>query len=101
MSPAKSPIISGFFCCPNGDFSLYQNAHLCAKGWDSSDAESVKAVCGESNPVRSYLGIGQPNAVGMTFQEPAIRLNCNGAGESVCLRGRSTDPCVYEVPGGA
>ena len=49
MSPAKSPIVSGFFCCLNGDFSLYQNAHLCDKGGDSSDAESVKAVCGEPN----------------------------------------------------
>ena len=32
----------------------------------------------ELNLVRSYLGIGQPNEVGMTFQELAIRLNYNG-----------------------
>ena len=56
--------------------------------------------------MRSYLGIGQPDEVGLTFQELAIRLNYNGpsgagdgalhnaaenmvggegAGESVCL----------------
>ena len=113
----------------------------------------------ELNLVRSYLGIGQPDEVGLTFQELAIRLNYNGpsgegvqgrtaetekglvwrglqpvalrtkdhprrqsgsgagdgaahnaaenmaggegADESVCLRGRSTDPCVYEVLSGA
>ena len=32
----------------------------------------------ELNLVRSYLGIGQPNGVGLTFQELAIRLNYNG-----------------------
>ena len=32
----------------------------------------------ELNLVRSYLGISQPNEVGMTFQELAIRLNYNG-----------------------
>ena len=32
----------------------------------------------ELNLVRSYLGIGQPDDVGMTFQELAIRLNYNG-----------------------
>ena len=32
----------------------------------------------ELNLVRSYLGIGQPNEVGMTFQELAIYLNYNG-----------------------
>lgn len=32
----------------------------------------------ELNLVRSYLGIGQPDQVGMTFQELAIRLNYNG-----------------------
>ena len=32
----------------------------------------------EPNLVRSYLGIGQPDEVGMTFQELAIRLNYNG-----------------------
>ena len=115
-------------------------AHLCAEGWDSSDAEVVKVVCGELNVsakvagalikeyrtlcgarqlgdavfsvscggdpavaydrlmrrilllqrveevltprelnlVRSYLGIGQPDEVGMTFQELAIYLNYNG-----------------------
>ena len=31
----------------------------------------------EINLVRSYLGIGQPDEVGMTFQELAIRLNYN------------------------
>ena len=115
-------------------------AHLCAEGWDSSDAELVKVVCGELNVsakvagalikeywtlfcvrqlgddvffvscggdpaaaydrlmrrtllmqrmeevltprelnlVRSYLGIGQRDDDGMTFQELAIRLNYNG-----------------------
>ena len=32
----------------------------------------------ERNLVRSYLGVGQPDEVGMTFQELAIRLNYNG-----------------------
>ena len=32
----------------------------------------------ELNLVRSYLGIGQPDEVGLTFQELAIRLNYNG-----------------------
>ena len=32
----------------------------------------------ELNLVRSYLGIGQPDEVGMTFQELVIRLNYNG-----------------------
>ena len=32
----------------------------------------------ELNLVRSYLGIGQPDEVGMTFQELAVRLNYNG-----------------------
>ena len=84
-------------------------AHLCAEGWDSSDAELVKVVCGELNVsakvagalikeyrtllmqrmeevltprelnlVRSYLGIGQPDEIGMTFQELAIYLHYNG-----------------------
>lgn len=119
---------------------LRRVAYLCAEGWDSSDAELVKVVCGElnvsakvagalikeyqtlcctrqlgdavfsvscgGNPavaydrlmrrtlllqrmeevltprelnlVRSYLGIGQPDEVGMTFQEIAIYLNYNG-----------------------
>ena len=119
---------------------LRRVAYLCAEGWDSSDAELVKVVCGELNVsvkvagalikeyrtlfcvrqlgddvfsvscggdpavaydrlmrrtllmqrmeqvltprelnlVRSYLGIGQPDEVGMTFQELAIRLNYNG-----------------------
>lgn len=119
---------------------LRRVAYLCAEGWDSSDAELAKVVCGELsvsakvagalikeyrtlfcvrqlgddvfsvscggdpavtydrlmrrtllmqrmeqvltprelNLVRSYLGIGQPDEVGMTFQELAIRLNYNG-----------------------
>ena len=88
---------------------LRRVAYLCAEGWDSSDAELVKVVCGELNVsakvagalikeyrtllmqrmeevltprelnlVQSYLGIGQPDEVGMTFQELAIRLNYNG-----------------------
>ena len=119
---------------------LRRAAYLCAEGWDSSDAELVKVVCGELNVsakaaetllkeyrtlccarqlgddvfsvscggdpavaydrlmlrtllmqrmeqvltprelnlVRSYLGIGQPDEVGMTFQELAIYLNYNG-----------------------
>ena len=32
----------------------------------------------ELNLVRSYLGIGQPDEAGMTFQELAVRLNYNG-----------------------
>ena len=32
----------------------------------------------ELNLVRCYLGIGQPEEQGMTFQELAIRLNYNG-----------------------
>ena len=32
----------------------------------------------ELNLVRCYLGIGQPNEQGMTFQELAVRLNYNG-----------------------
>ena len=119
---------------------LRRVAYLCTEGWDASDAEFVKVVCGELNVstkvagalikeyrtlfcvrqlgddvfsvscggdpavaydrlmrrtllmqrmeevltprelnlVRSYLGIGQPDEVGMTFQELAIRLNYNG-----------------------
>ena len=119
---------------------LRRAAYLCAEGWDASDAELAKVVCGERNVsakvagalikeyrtlfsvrqlgddvfsvscggdpavacdrlmrrtllmqrveevltprelnlVRSYLGIGQPDEVGMTFQELAIRLNYNG-----------------------
>ena len=119
---------------------LRRVAYLCAEGWDSSDAELVKVVCGELNVsakvagalikeyrtlcgarqlgddvfsiscggdpavaydrlmrrtlliqrmeevltprelnlVRSYLGIGQPDEVSMTFQELAIYLNYNG-----------------------
>ena len=119
---------------------LRRVAYLCAEGWDSSDAELAKVVCGELNVsakvagtlikeyrtlcgalqlgddvfsiscggdpavaydrlmrrtlllqrmeqvltprelnlVRSYLGIGQPDEVGLTFQELAIRLNYNG-----------------------
>ena len=119
---------------------LRRVAHLCVEGWDASDAELVKVVCGELNVsakvagalikeyrtlfcvrqlgddvfsvscggdpavaydrlmrrtllmqrigevltprelnlVRSYLGIGQPDETGMTFQELAVRLNYNG-----------------------
>ena len=119
---------------------LRRVAYICAEGWDSSDAELVKVVCGELNVsakvagalikeyrtlfcvrqlgddvfsvscggdpavaydrlmrrtllmqrmeqvltprelnlVRSYLGIGQPDEVGLTFQELAIYLNYNG-----------------------
>ena len=119
---------------------LRRVAYLCAEGWDLSDAELVKVVCGELNVsakvagalikeywtlfcvrqlgddvffvscggdpaaaydrlmrrtllmqrmeqvltprelnlVRSYLGIGQRDDDGMTFQELAIRLNYNG-----------------------
>ena len=42
----------------------------------------------ELNLVRSYLGIGQPDEVGLTFQELAIRLNYNGPAE----RRRRTRP---------
>ena len=119
---------------------LRRVAYLCAEGWDASDVELVKVVCGELNVsakvagalikeyrtlfcvrqlgddvfsiscggdpavaydrlmrrtlllqrmeevltprelnlVRSYLGIGQPDEVGMAFQELAIYLNYNG-----------------------
>ena len=119
---------------------LRRVAYLCAEGWDPSDAELAKVVCGELNVsakvagallkeyhalccarqlgdavfsvscggdpavaydhlmrrtllmqrmeqvltprelnlVRSYLGIGQPDEVGLTFQELAIYLNYNG-----------------------
>ena len=119
---------------------LRRVAYLCTEGWDASDAELAKVVCGELNVsakvagalikeyrtlfcvrqlgddvfsvscggdpavtydrlmrrtllmqrmeevltprelnlVRSYLGIGQPDEAGMTFQELAIRLNYNG-----------------------
>ena len=88
---------------------LRRVAYLCAEGWDLSDAELVKVVCGELNVsakvagalikeyrtllmqrmeevltprelnlVQSYLGIGQRDDDGMTFQELAIRLNYNG-----------------------
>ncbi len=119
---------------------LRRVAYLRAEGWDSSDAELVKVVCGELNVsakvagalikeyqalcrarqlgddvffvscggdpaaaydrlmrrtllmqrmeevltprelnlVQSYLGIGQPDELGMTFQELAIYLNYNG-----------------------
>ena len=119
---------------------LRRVAYLCAEGWDSSDAELVKVVCGELNVsakvagalikeyrtlfcvrqlgddvfsvscggdptvaydhlmrrtlllqqmenaltprelnlVCSYLGIGQRDDDGMTFQELAVRLNYNG-----------------------
>ena len=119
---------------------LRRVAYLCAEGWDLSDAELVKVVCGELNVsakvagtlikeyrtlfcvrqlgndvfsvscdgdpavaydclmrrtllmqrmeevltprelnlARSYLGIGQPDEAGMTFQELAIYLNYNG-----------------------
>ena len=119
---------------------LRRVAYLCAEGWDSSDAELVKVVCGELNVsakvagalmkeyrtlfcvrqlgddvfsvscggdsavaydrlmrrtllmqrmaevltprelnlVQSYLGIGQSDELGMTFQELAIYLNYNG-----------------------
>ena len=119
---------------------LRRVAYLCAEGWDSSDAELAKVVCGELNVsakvagalikeyrmlfcvrqlgddvfsvscggdpavaydrlmrrtllmqrmeevltprernlVQSYLGIGQPDEAGMTFQELAIYLNYNG-----------------------
>ena len=41
----------------------------------------------ELNLVRSYLGIDQPNEVGMTFQELVIYLNYNGpSGEGVQVR---------------
>ena len=119
---------------------LRRVAYLCAEGWDLSDTELVKVVCGELNVsakvagalikeywtlfcvrqlgddvffvscggdpaaaydrlmrrtllmqrmeevltprelnlVQSYLGIGQPDELGMTFQELAIYLNYNG-----------------------
>ncbi len=48
----------------------------------------------ELNLVRSYLGIGQPDEVGMTFQELAIYLNYNGpqrSGEGVQGRAAETE----------
>ena len=52
----------------------------------------------ELNLVRSYLGIGQPDEVGMTFQELAIYLNYNGpsgAGESVQGRAAEAEKDLY------
>ena len=148
---------------------LRRVAYLCAEGWDSSDAELVKVVCGglnvsakvagtlikeyrtlcgaqqlgdnvfsvscggdpavaydrlmrrtlllqrmeevltprELNLVRSYLGIGQPDEVGLTFQELAIRLNYNGpSGAEKALANRFACEVaalirVYEVLSGA
>ena len=133
--------LSSSLSIPIGRYNqLRRVAYLCAEGWDSSDAELVKVVCGELNVsakvagalikeyrtlcgarqlgdavfsvscggdpavaydrlmrrilllqrveevltprelnlVRSYLGIGQPDEVGMTFQELVIRFNYNG-----------------------
>ena len=61
----------------------------------------------ELNLVRSYLGIGQPDEVGMTFQELAIRLNYNGpSGAEQALANRFACEVaalirVYEVLGGS
>ena len=59
----------------------------------------------ELNLVRSYLGIGQPDEAGMTFQELAIRLNYNGpSGTEKALANRFACEVaalirVYEVLG--
>ena len=133
---------------------LRRVAYLCAEGWDSSDAELAKVVCGELNVsakvagalikeyrtlfcvrqlgddvfsvscggdpavaydrlmrrtllmqrmeevltprelnlVRSYLGISQPDQVGMTFQELTIYLNYNGPRTAPAERRRRTSP---------
>ena len=142
--PAIEAALSDYAAQHSSSLSRYNQlrrvAYLCAEGWDSSDAELVKVVCGELNVsakvagalikeyrtlfcvrqlgddvfsiscggdpavaydrlmrrtllmqrmeevltprelnlVRSYLGIGQPDEVGMTFQELAIYLNYNG-----------------------
>ena len=61
----------------------------------------------ELNLVRSYLGIGQPDEVGLTFQELAIRLNYNGpSGAEKALANRFACEVaalirVYEVLSGA
>ena len=61
----------------------------------------------ELNLVRSYLGIGQPNEVGMTFRELAIQLNYNGpSGAEKALANRFACEVaamirVYEVLSGA
>ena len=143
-TPAMEAALSDYAARYSSSLSRYNQlrrvAYLCAEGWDSSDAELVKVVCGELNVsakvagtlikeyrtlcgarqlgddvfsvscggdpavaydrmmrrtllmrrmeevltprelnlVRSYLGIGQPDEVGMTFQELAIYLNYNG-----------------------
>ena len=61
----------------------------------------------ELNLVRSYLGSGQPDEVGMTFQELAIQLNYNGpSGAEKALANRFACEVaalirVYEVLGGS
>ena len=61
----------------------------------------------ELNLVRSYLGIGQPDEVGLTFQELAIRLNYNDpSGAEKALANRFACEVaalirVYEVLGGS
>ena len=52
----------------------------------------------ELNLVRSYLGIGQPDEVGMTFQELAIRLNIPSrhySDPNICLRYYVTSDLLY------
>ena len=46
----------------------------------------------ELNLVRSYLGISQPDQVGMTFQELTIYLNYNGPRTAPAERRRRTSP---------
>ena len=61
----------------------------------------------ELNLVRSYLGIGQPDEVGLTFRELAIQLNYNGpSGAEKALANRFACEVaalirVYEVLGGS
>lgn len=55
----------------------------------------------ELNLVRSYLGIGQPDEVGMTFQELAIRLNYNGPSGAEKAYKRAIRKLKQHLHGGA
>ena len=55
----------------------------------------------ELNLVRSYLGIGQPDEVGMTFQELAIYLNYNGPSGAEKAYKRAIRKLKQHLHGGA
>ena len=55
----------------------------------------------ELNLVRCYLGIGQPEEQGMTFQELAIRLNYNGPSGAEKAYKRAIQKLKQHLHGGA